>query len=57
MKRGNDAEALKDWNEIRQFDPEYKDLQLPTDEFLTQFASLHVEQGQVDQASELLQRA
>ncbi len=57
MKRGNDAEALKVWNEIRQFDPEYKDLQLPTDEFLTQFASLHVEQGQVDRASELLQQA
>ena len=57
LKRGNKAAALKAWEEIAAHDPEYRDLQLPPEEFLTQIASLQIEQGNVKEADRLLVQA
>jgi tetratricopeptide (TPR) repeat protein len=57
LKRGNKAAALQAWEEIAAHDPEYLDLQLPPEEFLTQLASLQIEQGNVNEADQLLVQA
>ena len=44
-QRGNKTAAIEAWRQIEQYDPEFRDLQLPPEEFLTQFASLQIEQG------------
>jgi tetratricopeptide (TPR) repeat protein len=56
-QRGNKTAAIEAWREIEKHDPEFKDLQLPPEEFLTQFASLQIEQGQADEAIRLLDKA
>jgi tetratricopeptide (TPR) repeat protein len=57
LKRGNKSAALQAWEEIAAHDPEYRDLQLPPEEFLTQIASLQIEQGNVKEADRLLVHA
>lgn len=56
-ERGNQQKALDAWKRIAEFDPEYQDLQIAADEFLTQFASLHIELGLIEDAQRLLQQA
>lgn len=54
---GNEQKAVDAWHRIADYDPEYRDLQLPPEEFLTQFASLNVELGELEEAAQLLARA
>ncbi len=56
-QRGNKTAAIEAWRQIEKHDPEFKDLQLPPEEFLTQFASLQIEQGQAEEAIRLLEKA
>jgi tetratricopeptide (TPR) repeat protein len=56
-QRGNKTAAVEAWKQIEEYDPEYQDLQLPAEEFLTQFASLQIELGHTEEASKLLGRA
>lgn len=56
-QRGNKTAAIEAWQKIAQYDPEYLDLQLRPEEFLTQFASLQIELGQAAEASALLTKA
>ena len=56
-QRGNKTAAVEAWKQIEEYDPEYQDLQLPAEEFLTQFASLQIELGHTEEASKLLERA
>lgn len=57
LKRGNKSAAVEAWEQIHDFDPEYQDLQIPPEEFLTQFASLQIELGQLEAAQKLLARS
>lgn len=57
LQLDNKTAAIEAWQQIADYDPEFDDLQLPAAEFLTQFASLHIELGQVDEASQLLSKA
>jgi tetratricopeptide (TPR) repeat protein len=56
-QRGNKTAAIEAWRQIEKYDPEYRDLQLPPEEFLTQFASLQIELGQTEEAVKLLTKA
>lgn len=56
-QRGNKTAAIDAWRHIKEYDPEFKDLQLPANEFLTQFASLEIEQGQTKEAMALLEKS
>lgn len=56
-QRGNKTAAIEAWRQIEKYDPEFKDLQLPPEEFLVQFASLQIELGQAEEAERLLDKA
>jgi tetratricopeptide (TPR) repeat protein len=56
-ERGNQQKALDAWKRIAEFDPEYQDLQIAADEFLTQFASLQIELGNLKEAEQLVIRS
>jgi len=53
----NKAEAAQIWSRIAESESSLNDLQVPSDEFLTQFASLQLELGNPAAAVEALQRA
>lgn len=56
-QRGNKTEAIAAWTQIEKFDPDFSDLQIPAEEFLTQFASLEIEIGEVSAGAKLVEKA
>jgi tetratricopeptide (TPR) repeat protein len=56
-EKGNKEQARDAWEKIAEYDPEYQDLQIPPQEFLTQFASLQIELGNLEPAGRLLDQA
>ena len=56
-EQGNKEQAAEAWSRVQQFDPDLDDLQVPADEFLTQFAGLQLQLGKPSQAADLLRAA
>ncbi|MCA9048464.1 MAG: hypothetical protein KDA89_07030 [Planctomycetaceae bacterium] len=57
LERGNKEAAVRSWEQIEQFNPQFDDLQLPADEFLTQLAGLYTELGETQRAETILTKA
>ena len=54
---GNKEQAAEAWNKIEEHDPEFADLQIPPEEFLTQLAGLELDLGHLKRVRELAQKS